>query len=164
MIFVILGTQNISFIRLIKAVEKQIELGNIKEEVIVQAGYTKYTSDKMKILEYIPSDEFVKFIKEANLIITHGGVGSITSALKYNKKVIAAARLEEYGEHLNNHQLEIVENFEKSGYILELREFNKLNETLEQSKNFMPKKFQSNTSNFIESLEKEIDQFRTEQK
>ena len=42
MIFVSLGTQDKSFKRLLDAIEKQIDKGNIKEEVIVQAGYTKY--------------------------------------------------------------------------------------------------------------------------
>ena len=58
MILVTLGTQDKEFPRLIQAVEKQIELGNIKDEVIVQAGSTKYKSNKMKIVDYIPIKEF----------------------------------------------------------------------------------------------------------
>ncbi len=49
MILVSLGTQDRSFVRLLKAVEKQIRLGNIKEKVVVQAGETHYESDCMEI-------------------------------------------------------------------------------------------------------------------
>ena len=42
MIFVTLGTQDKSFERLLKAIDKEIEKGTIKDKVVVQAGYTKY--------------------------------------------------------------------------------------------------------------------------
>ena len=48
MIFVVLGTQDKSFERLLKAIDEQIEMKNIKEKVIVQAGSTKYKSKNMK--------------------------------------------------------------------------------------------------------------------
>ncbi|EXY97923.1 glycosyltransferase family 28 C-terminal domain protein, partial [Bacteroides fragilis str. 3998 T(B) 4] len=34
------------------------------------------------------------------------------------KTIIAIPRLKEFGEHINNHQLEIVANFRSLGYIL----------------------------------------------
>lgn len=85
----------------------------IDEEVIVQAGYTKYFSDKMKIFDLISQEDFVLYMNRADLIITHGGVGSIITALKMNKKIIAVPRLAKYGEHINDHQLQIVKCFEK---------------------------------------------------
>ena len=51
MIFVALGTQDKSFTRLLETIERQIEMGNIKDKVIVQAGYTKFISDKMEIFD-----------------------------------------------------------------------------------------------------------------
>jgi UDP-N-acetylglucosamine transferase subunit ALG13 len=74
MILVTLGTQDKPFPRLIEAVEKQIKLGNIKEEVIVQSGSTKYQSELLKVFDYIPIDEFNNLIEQASLIITHAGV------------------------------------------------------------------------------------------
>ena len=44
MVFVVLGTNDKGFPRLLNAIEHQIENGTIKEEVIVQAGKTKYHS------------------------------------------------------------------------------------------------------------------------
>ena len=51
MTLVILGTQDKVFPRLLEAIEKQIELGNLKGEVVVQAGSTKFESKYMKIFD-----------------------------------------------------------------------------------------------------------------
>ena len=118
MIFVTLGTQDKSFSRLLKAIDKEIEKGNIKDKVVVQAGFTKYKSKNMEIFDLIPADKFDQYIEKSDLVITHGGAGSILTALKKNKKVIAAARLSKYKEHTNDHQIQIVKEFSDEGYIL----------------------------------------------
>lgn len=158
MILVTLGTQDKKFYRLLEAIEKQISNGNIKEEVIVQAGDSSdFKSDKMKIFDLLPMDEFDKLISECNLLITHGGVGSIISGLKNNKKVIATARLEKYGEHTNDHQLQIIENFKEAGYILALEDFDNFDVVLKKVKKFKPNKYKSNTKKFIKLIEKSIE-------
>lgn len=157
MILVTLGTQDKSFSRLLDAIQKQIDNGNIKEHVIVQAGHTKYQSKDMEILDLIPYDEFDKYIKDCDLLITHGGVGSIITGLKNNKIVIAAARLAKYKEHTNDHQLQIIKNFSQSGYILALEDFNSLDKVLKEAKKFKPKKYKSNTENMLKLITNYID-------
>lgn len=160
MILVTLGTQDKQFYRLLNTVEKEIKNKNIKQEVIVQAGYSSnYKSKYMKIFDLIPIDKFNELINKCDLLITHGGVGSITEGLKNNKKVIAMARLKKYGEHTNDHQLQIIENFSKEGYILSLNENQELKEVLNKIKKFNPKKYKSNTNKFIKIVEKEIDKY-----
>ena len=160
LILVTLGTQDKKFDRLLDAIEKQIELGNINEEVVVQAGYSKdYKSNKMKIFDLIPVDEFDDYINKCDLLITHGGVGSIISGLKNNKVVIAAARLKKYGEHTNDHQLQIIEKFSRDGYILSLDDFDKLDVILKKAKKFKPKKYASNSENMVELVSKEIERY-----
>jgi len=153
MILVTLGTQDKSFKRLLEAIQKQIDKGNIKDEVIVQAGCTKFDSKDMQIFDLIPFDKFDELIKKCDILITHGGVGSIISGLKNGKKVIAAARLKEYREHTNDHQLQIINNFSSNGYILKLDDFDKLDLVLENCKNFKPKKYKSNTNNFVKIID-----------
>ena len=157
MIFVTLGTQDKQFPRLLDAVQKQIDKGNIKEEVIVQAGQTKYKSDDMKIFDLIDQETFERYIKECDILITHGGVGNILTGLNHNKKIIAAARLYKYGEHTNDHQVEMVDKFSKDGYILWLENFDKLDEVLIKIKSFKPKKYKSNTQHFCKRLKEELD-------
>ena len=159
MIFVTLGTQDKGFPRLLEAIDKQIKKGNIKEKVIVQAGLTEYKSNNMEIFDLVPQKDFDKYIDEASLIITHGGAGSILTAVKKGKKVIAAARLAKYKEHNNDHQLQIVEEFSKKGYILELENFNELDKVLKKVKSFKPKKYVSNTKNIEKLVTKYIEDY-----
>jgi len=157
MILVTLGTQDKEFSRLLKAIDKEIEKGNIKEKVVVQAGCTKYESKNMEVLDLVPQDEFEKLMSEADLLITHGGVGSILTGIKRGKPVIAAARLKKYKEHTNDHQKQIIKEFSDAGYILELRDFNKLGKMIEKAKNFKAKKFESNTHNMVKLLDDYIE-------
>lgn len=153
MIFVTLGTQDKSFERLLKAIDKEINNGNIKDKVIVQAGYTKYESENMEIFDLISPQEFNNLVDQCDLLITHGGVGSIIPAVKKGKKIIGAARLKKYKEHTNDHQLQIIKEFSKDGYILELKDFNQLGKVLKKAKTFKPKKFKSNTNSMINMIE-----------
>lgn len=162
MILVLLGTQNNSFHRLIEEIEKNIKNGTITEKVIVQAGYTKINkqeieNDKMEIFDLIPLEKLEEYQKQANLIITHGGVGSIISSIEKGKKVIAVPRLHEYEEHVNNHQKEIVKTFNDEGYIIGIENVTDLKEAIEKSKTFKPKKYEQNNSLMLKTIEEFID-------
>ena len=158
MILVILGTQDKEFPRLLKAVDDLIEEGKIKEKVVVQAGQTKYESKNMEIFDLLPAPEFEKLLDKADLIITHGGVGSILAGIKKNKKIIAAPRLSKYKEHHNDHQKQIIKEFADKGYLLELRDYSKLDKLIEKSRSFKPKKFESHTKNMIKLLDDYIEE------
>jgi len=157
MILVTLGTQDKSFERLLKAIDKKIDENKIKDKVVVQAGMTKYESKNMEIYDFVEYDKFDDLIKKCDILITHGGVGSIITGLKNNKKVIAAARLKKYKEHTNDHQLQIIENFRDSGFILELTDFDKVDKKIEETKNFKPNKYKSNKENFIKIIDTKIE-------
>lgn len=157
MIFVTLGTQDKSFVRLLESIQKQIDNGKIKEEVVVQAGYTSFSSKNMKIFDYMDKDDFDNFMKKCDILITHGGVGSIMTGLNAGKKIIAAARRKEYGEHTNDHQVQIIRRFEKEGYLVELNDFDKLHKTIEKAKKMRVKKYKSNTKNLVDYLNKYIE-------
>lgn len=158
MILVILGTQDKDFSRLLRAVDREIKNGTIKEKVVVQAGQTKYKSKNMEIFDLLPAPEFEKLMDKASLVITHGGVGSILGAIKKGKKVIAAARLAKYKEHHNDHQKQIIGEFVKEGYILELDDFSKLTNILKEAKKFKPKKYRSNKKNMQKLVSSYIDE------
>ncbi|MBQ3415076.1 MAG: glycosyltransferase [Clostridia bacterium] len=157
MILVMLGTQKNSFHRLLEEIQKCIDKGIIKDEVIVQAGSTKFESKDMKIFNLISNAKLKKLVKEADLVITHGGVGSIVTALKEGKKVIAVPRYHEYNEHVNDHQLEIVQTFDGQGFIKGAVGVSDLSKLLKEAEKFTPKKFVSNNENIINMIEKFID-------
>ena len=158
MIFVSLGTNDKSFKRLLEEIEKQIDLGLIKDKVIVQAGFTKYESKKMKIIDLMPINEFNRNIEQCDILITHGGVGTILDGLKKGKKIIAFPRLSKYQEHVNDHQVEIINEFYDSGFIL-TGEIDKVSELINESYNFKPKKYKSNNNCFNKLISDTIDSF-----
>lgn len=154
MIFVTLGTQDQKMYRLLDLLESS----KIKDEIIVQAGGSSdYSSKKMKIQAFYSMKEIDELIKQADLIICHGGAGSLISALKANKKVLAMPRLKKYGEHIDDHQVEIVSSFEDQGYIKIIHENDNIDQLVKSMDKFVPKPFVSNQHNFIDKLKKEIE-------
>lgn len=158
MILVMLGTQNNSFHRLLEEIDKLIKKEVIQEEVIVQAGYTKYETPNMEIFSLIPKEELKQYQQEARLIITHGGAGSIITSLQYGKKVIAVPRKHEYGEHVNNHQEEIVELFNSKGYIIGIKGVEELEQAIERAKDFKPARYKSDNHKMLKIIENFIDE------
>ncbi len=148
MIFVILGTQDKKFNRLIQMILKL----DIDEEIVIQSGCSDVFSDKVKYFKYLDKDSFDDYIKKADLIITHGGVGSIMSALSYRKKVIAVPRLKKYQEHQNDHQLDIVDNFYLRNYIFKCNEEDDLKLLITKIKTHQFENFNSNNDHFVSKL------------
>ena len=145
MIFVILGTQDKPFTRLLEAIDRC----DINERIVVQAGYTQYSSSKMEVFDYVGNQDFENYLKEADLIICHGGIGTIMQAVNFDKKIIAIPRLKEFHEHHNNHQKEVLDNFATEGYVLTTDNLANLNQLIVASKTFKPRQYRSNNSNFI---------------
>ena len=157
MILVLLGTQNNNFNRLLNAIQENIDNGVIDDEVVVQAGFTKFDSKDMKLFSMIDTEKFSKLQDEADLIITHGGVGSIISSLEKGKKVIVVPRLKQYGEHVNDHQIQIAERFKSLGYVKSVLDINELGKTIKSMKNFIPKEYKRSKSSVITIIEDFID-------
>lgn len=158
MILVTLGTQDKTFVRLLEKIDQLINNGLIKDKVIVQAGFTKYNSENMEIFDLIPQDEFNSLMDKADIIITHGGVGNIISALEKNKKVIAVPRLAKYGEHINDHQTQIIAKFNALRYIIGLQDVEELDDAIKKVKKFKPKKFVHDNSKMLNLVSKLIDE------
>ena len=152
MIFVSLGTQDKPFVRLLD----YLEHSNIKDKIIVQAGFTDYESKKFEIHKYLDKDDFDKYIDEADLVICHGGVGTIVSCLNKNKKVLAVPRLSKYKEHQNDHQLQIVNAYYQKGYLVMMNDGDDFDDKVREALNFKSKKFVSNNDLFVKKLKEYI--------
>lgn len=156
MIFVSLGTQDKSFVRLLMKIDEMIEAKMIQDEVVVQAGSTKYESKNMKVLNFIPMNEFNTYIEKCDFMITHAGVGTIINGINHGKKVIAVARREKYGEHENDHQVEITTKFEDMGYIIGCKDVIELESKFSLLEELIVKPYESNAKQFCEIIDKLI--------
>ena len=130
MIFVTTGTQKFLFDRLLKDIDALIEERVIQDEVVCQAGYSDYVPKNFRIIKLLNSQEYEEIIDKCDFMITHGGVGSILHGLDKSKKIIAYPRMKCFGEHVDDHQLEIVTKYTQLGYILSCKDKASLAECL----------------------------------
>ncbi len=156
MILVTLGTFPTEFKRPLIALEALCETGEINEKIIVQSGHTEMDSPYMEVRPFIPPDELTEICKKARLLITHAGTGSLIKGIKLNKKIIAIARLSKLGEMVDDHQVEILNEFVAAHYIMPWHENEQLKDVLTRLENFEPSPYVSNKQNIIDYLDKYI--------
>ena len=106
MIFVTVGTHEQQFNRLIKKIDELKECQIIKDDVFIQTGFSDYIPTHCQYSKMLGYDEMTKMYETADIIITHGGPASFMKVLEYNKIPVVVPRVEKYGEHVNDHQLE----------------------------------------------------------
>lgn len=152
MIFVTVGSQKFQFNRLLVEIDRLIEEKKINEEVFAQTGHSDYKPKNYKYKEFLDRDEFLRVMNKCDKVITHGGTGAIIGAVKRGKKVIAVPRLKKFEEHVDDHQLQIIDEFEKMGFISAVKDIENLQVTISNIDIIKVKKYVSNTDKIIKSI------------
>ncbi len=153
MIFVTVGSQKFQFNRLLKKIDELIESGDIKEEVFAQIGVSDYIPKNYTYKDFVTQDEFKEYMDKADLIITHAGTGAIVTALKKNKKVIAIPRLSEYGEHVDDHQIQLIDEFKEMNFIEPVYQIDELKLAIKNVREKTYNKYKSNTQKILDDIE-----------
>ena len=153
MIFVTLGSQKFQFDRLLQAVDKL----QTDDEIFAQIGYSEYKPKHYKYKKFLDRDEFAKAMDLSDIVITHGGTGAIISAVKKGKKVIAVPRLKKYGEHVDDHQIQLVNQFSELNLIYPCVDCD-IQKALDAVQKTTYASYQSNTARIIKSLEEFINE------
>ncbi|HHL0502016.1 TPA: glycosyltransferase, partial [Streptococcus agalactiae] len=108
MIFVTVGTHEQQFNRLIKEVDRLKGTGAIDQEVFIQTGYSDFEPQNCQWSKFLSYDDMNSYMKEAEIVITHGGPATFMNAVSKGKKTIVVPRQEQFGEHVNNHQVDFL--------------------------------------------------------
>lgn len=156
MIFVSVGTQKFPMNRLLEAADHLAEHHVFSEEVWMQTGYSTYEPKYCRSAHFFGQEEMNEKIKACSLLICHAGVGTILSGIKNGKKVIVMPRYRKYGEHVDDHQLEIAKAFSQSGYVRMIREVQELPGLVGKINHWKPEPFVSNTDHFFSILLKTL--------
>lgn len=156
MILVTVGSQKFQFNRLLQEIDKLIEEKVIKEKVFAQIGVSDYIPKNYEHMSFVTQEEFNKKIDECDILITHAGTGVIVNALKKEKKVIAVPRLAKYGEHVDDHQIQLIDEFKELNFIEPAYEVSDIKECLKNINKKKYNKYVSNTDKIIESIEEFI--------
>ena len=152
MIFVTLGSQKFQFNRLLKKIDELIEDGTITEPVFAQTGASDYIPKHYAYQPFLDREAFARQMSLCETVITHGGTGAIIGAVKKGKKVIAVPRLAKYGEHVDDHQLQLIEQFREQNLICGLQSCEELGAALRRIRTADFDTYTSNTEQIINHI------------
>jgi UDP-N-acetylglucosamine transferase subunit ALG13 len=113
MIVVTVGTHEQPFDRMMRAV---VALGD-SEPMLVQYGTCTITSGPGEWVDFLSFDELASRARGARAFICHAGVGSIVLARRCGHRPIIMPRRPEFGEHVDEHQLELSRRLHKAGLV-----------------------------------------------
>lgn len=148
MIFVTVGTHEQPFDRLIKFIDILKKENKIEDEVIVQYGFGKYIPQYCEGYDFISSTKMQQFMRDARIVITHGGPATFIMALQNNKVPIVVPREKKYGEHINDHQLLFTKEVdEKYNNLIVVNDMENLQQVIQNYTTIVKNKNSSERSN-----------------
>ncbi len=148
-IFASVGTHPQGFDRL---VEKLDEIApSLGAEVFAQTGNSVYEPRSFPFKKFLTENEFQKKVREADIVISHSGAGTIINSLLQKKKLIIVPRLKRFSEHTNDHQLDLAKALEAEGKCIAVFDVKNLGKAIERAKLFRPR-IASNKENLIREI------------
>lgn len=159
MIFVTVGTHEQQFNRLIKKIDQLKKDGHIKDDVFIQTGFSDYIPESCDWKKFLSYEEMIQKIKDAKIVITHGGPSSFILPLQYGKTPIVVPRMKKYDEHVNDHQVEFCERYNTTfpNRIILLENIMKMVEKIELAKMIKGNVNNNNSIIFSQNLNRIID-------
>lgn len=162
MIFVTVGTHEQPFNRLVECIDELKKDGYIQEDVIIQTGYSTYEPRHCKWQKLFSYQEMLKLVKEARIVITHGGPSSFIMPLQIGKTPIVVPRRHEFNEHVNDHQVAFSKAVEeRMGSILVVEDLDKLGEIIRKYDEIIggiETELKSNNARFCVEFEKIVNE------
>ena len=128
----------LKFDRLVEYVSTAASKGLLPREVLIQTGTGGQSPPNLECVESLDFSTIRNTLLNADIVVCHGGTGSLVTALEAGCKVIAIPRLFEHGEHYDNHQKEITDAFAARGLILTASSQQEFEQALEQCHSFIP--------------------------
>lgn len=107
MILVTVGLERFPFDRLLRTIDGLVASGAIRETVFGQIGHSRYEPKHFAHCRFLPFDQMRRRLQEADVVVCHGGVGTILTAVSLGKTPLVFPRRAEFGEQLDDHQLDL---------------------------------------------------------
>ncbi len=144
------------FDRLVNMVAELKARGEIPEHVIIQTGAGGARPEGLEVHETLSFDEIQARLREADIVVCHGGTGSLITALRQGCRIIAVPRLFRHGEVYDDHQAEITKAFAARGLITVANSTEELSEALQTVRARAPISATSDPQDLIAYLERLI--------
>jgi UDP-N-acetylglucosamine transferase subunit ALG13 len=109
LILVTVGTNQYDFDRLFKMLGEQPLYLSEDVRWVIQKGHNLLETNPVngEVLDMVSRDEMEVLVKQASLVISHCGIGSINQMLSYQRNVVFVPRVARYQEFSDDHQLQI---------------------------------------------------------
>ena len=132
MIFATVGTTQ--FDGLVEAIDNIAP--ELNEEVIIQVGYNgKYKPQNCTYFAF--SENIINYLKEAHIVIAHGGAGITFEVLNLGKTLISV----ENPNALDGHQSDLLGQLSQEGYLIWCKDLNEMKKCIEDARNSNIKKY-----------------------
>ena len=132
LVFIAVGTHPQQFNRLLQEADRIAERTK-NARFFAQSGASDYIPKNFPLKKALGLEEFDAWMRKADAVISHGGEGVIGRALQLGKPLIMVPRLESFGEHTNDHQLELVEAVSKAKKIPAILDIQNLQKAVEKA-------------------------------
>lgn len=154
LVFATVGA-TLGFERLVRHVDEAKRSGLLPEKVILQTGIgnTVEVDESIEVVEVLPFDQLKDILRRADLVICHGGTGSIITALQEGCRVVVIPRMFERGEHYDNHQWEIADTFASRGLVSVTKADDDFAEALASARRREPRSATLDQSELVKRLE-----------
>ena len=157
MIFAAVGTQKFPMDRLLKELDRLAGEALVTEEIFAQAGTSGDEPRHYRCSPFLAQEEMNRYVEACSILICHAGVGTMLAGLKAGKKVIVVPRRASFGEHVDDHQLEIAQSFASAGYVKAVEDMAQLHDAIRECETWQPPRFVSNRQRFSELVLSLID-------
>jgi UDP-N-acetylglucosamine transferase subunit ALG13 len=124
MILVTVGTNEAPFDRLLGALATLPRT----EDLVVQHGPSRIRPPGATCIDFLSYEELALAIGRARTVVMHAGVGSIMTALASGKRPVVVARLERFGEAVDDHQLALGLRLHEAGLVTLVEDLDRLAE------------------------------------
>ncbi len=129
MILVTVGASLFPFERLMRAIEEL----PVREPLVIQHGPAVLHRTDARCIPYLPLDDLAGLVREARVVVTHAGAGSILLALTNAKRPVVVPRLRAFGETVDDHQLDSARRFARAGLVTVVEDITRLAESIDSS-------------------------------
>lgn len=157
MIYVTIGTLDYGFERLMKGLEQLPS--DLRSQIVAQIGKNR-SPQGVRTIPFCSRAESIDYIKEADLVITHGG-STVMEALIEGKRIVAVPRMKKHGEALNDHQVDLCVKLSERNLLFTVLDMTKLEYSIREALSSVPPKLESGrlpfeVSNILDEICEEV--------
>lgn len=119
---VVVGTHTAPFDRLVEIVAQAAGAGVLPAPILAQVGPSQVAIPGAETHEFLAPEEMGAAIARSRVIVSHGGAGSLSAALRTGHRPIVLGRTRRHGEHFDDHQEQLMGKLAESGLVVALED------------------------------------------